>query len=296
MVEPDRYDDINFIIKFDIFVFTNVMVLLVTVTKDEYDLAMPPFTIKVDGSRYDFPPLLKYPIEANTLFESPDFEKLLSGVMLKKSNWRGEWRERTFMLVRFTITFRHKGKDGEKKKEDKSLHERKTKNFYYLYYWKTATPEENEFSAPEVLNLNSCVELITNDGKSPTAKEEEKYSFQFRIRRFELPSHIYTFGDPITTYNLRCLSDDQFEYWAHSLLSTLSHHSFTLERRLVRGHTKQQTAEIRRISTTIVNGFAPPTFPMGFGYTTVEQIKLLINNTGIVGDYSYQKKQTQKVE
>jgi hypothetical protein len=272
------------------------MVLLVSVTKDEYDLAMPPFTIKVDGKRYDFPPPLKYPIEANTLFESPDYEKLLSGVMLKKSDWRGEWRERTFMLVRFTITFRLKGKEGEKKGEEKVVRERKPKNFYYLYYWKSATPEENEFSAPEILNLNSCVELTTNDGKSPTAKDEEKYSFQFRIRRFELPSHIYTFGDPISTYNLRCSSEDEFEYWSHILLGTLSHHSFTLERRVVRGHTKPQTAEIRKISTTIINGVAVPTFSMGFGYTTVEQIKLLINNTGIVGDYSYQKKQTHKVE
>lgn len=248
------------------------MVLLVHVfNKNDYDIAMPPFHITIDEKEYKFPPRLRYPIESYIPFDEHDYEIIAEGVLEKRSEWLGKWRPRYCVLMRYKVTYRHLMLNNM---------EEKTKNYYYLYYWKNTIEKQllKVLCAPEIIYLSSCVSLDTKDIHLPSghlSPNNPPREFHLVIRKYERPTQMYYFHEPCTSYYLRCHNEYDYERWTMFLRALVSYHSYKLERRKLKSMGNFMTIESRRIVTSIIDGHAAHSFPMGFGYSTIEQEKVI---------------------
>lgn len=252
------------------------MVLLSEVNKDDYDVAMPPFYIERKNVKYAFPPPLTYPIESSMPFKEGDYEKMIEWTLEKRSDWLGQWRPRYSTIIRYRVSYRHVGLTSTLER---------TKQFYYLYYWRDSVVKNGDSCAEDIISLNSCEEFWFNK-LPPTVKWEATFAFVLKIRKYEIQTKVHEFslGDSTTTYFLRCENAEEFEHWTNLIQSVVTCHSYRLYRKQYRAGDFR-TIEIRKISTTMIDGVAATTFPAVFGFEPVEQEMELTTQGGVVGNY-----------
>lgn len=253
------------------------MVLLVDLNKADYDIAMPPVTVKVDNKEYAFPPRLKFPLETELPLEEGDCEIVLKSILEKRSQWLRIWRLRYCMIVRFKVTYQYL---------TLQQHDVKSKNYYYLYYWRDLQPAHGDISAAEIISLNSCMEFNSMNIRLPSGKPlpESLFTFSLKVRRYERPNHVYL-RVPQRFFYFRCADTSEFDQWTTFLRSAVSFHSYTIIRRKY-GVGQFRTIEVRKVTTTKINGTAAPSFPMGVGYAVMEHERMLENTTGVVGEFA----------
>lgn len=252
------------------------MVLLVDLNKAEFDMAMPPITMRVNNKEYEFPPRLKYPLETELPLEDGDCEIVMRSILEKRARWLRAWRLRYCMVVRYKVTYQYL---------TLQQHDVKSKNYYYLYYWRNLQPGNGEICAPEIISLNSCVEFNSMNIRLPSGKPlpESLLTLCLKVRPYERPTHVYI-RIPQRFYYFRCADTTEFEQWTTFLKAAVSFHSYTIIRRKY-GVGQFRSIEVRKVCTTKINGTSAPTFPMGVGYSVMEHERMLENTSGVVGEF-----------
>jgi len=253
------------------------MVILLEVGIDDFQAAMPPFCIEKKGIKHVFPPVLTHPIESSIPFKTTDYEKVVDGILEKRSNWLGKWNSRYCVIMKYRIQYRLTN----------TTNVERTKFFFYLYYWRDVNLTNGNRCADDIINLNSCEELMTTNIRLPNDQPliDSPYAVLLKARKYGVQTRVHELKlSDIPSYYIRFPTEEEYLRWSILLKSVVSCHINGLYRKQY-GAGDFRTIESRKITTTIIDGFAALSFPEIFGYVPYEKELVIESQGGVVGNY-----------